>query len=617
MELFEVLAAGMFLVPLLTSAFFLVLRAPKETWIHPISTASAWATFALTLVTVVGSLFLHLPVEVEYSSIFRSEHYRFPLVLYFDVTTAVFLFTTAVLALLVVSYSRVYLHRETGYRRFFACIFLFWSGLNLLFSAGTLDLLFAGWEIVGISSFLLIAFYWNRRNPAVNAFRAYCVYRFCDVGLLVGAWLNHVLWHGAERFSELAKPETLTALAQLSPLAVTALGSLVILAASGKSSQFPFMFWLPKAMEGPTPSSAIFYGALSVHAGVFLLIRTFPIWHSSPLCIGLVATIGALSALIGTANGRSQSNIKAQIAYASATQVGIQFIELALGLPTLALVHFVANAGFRCYQLLVSPSVVAYLLRLQGSVSAQFKLSPASGINRLPKSLRASIYVFSLSEGYIESMILFFILTPLNWVRRLFSNGPVWQQAGWLGGLLGLGLLFASLKGPVEYSADTLSFVICIGCLLASLRAITEPNSLRSVWSFAGASSLLAAFAVVLQQPHSQSDVSVFVGGLVGFWLLGIGAIAKLETVAKGAKPFCRGAGNLAPISSGVLIVAFLGVSGFPFSPTFIGEDLLLQHATNAHHWMAAVLSVLFVLNGIAIVRSLVPLHYSPYVRQL
>jgi hypothetical protein len=237
-------------------------------------------------------------------------------------------------------------------------------------------------------------------------------------------------------------------------------------------------------------------------------------------------------------------------------------------------VHFVANAGFRCYQLLQfrHSRYVAYLLRLQGSVSAQLKVSPASGISQL-QSVRASIYVFSLSEGYIESMILFFILTPLSWIRRIFSSGPVWQQAGWLGGLLGVGLLFASLNGKVEYSADTFSWVICFGCLIASLRAVTEPNSLRSVWSFAGASSLLAAFAVVLQQPNSQSDVLIFVGGLVGFWLLGLGAIAKLEILAMGAKPFCRGAGNRAPVTSGVLIVAFLGVSGFRFSPTFIGED--------------------------------------------
>jgi NADH:ubiquinone oxidoreductase subunit 5 (subunit L)/multisubunit Na+/H+ antiporter MnhA subunit len=116
-------------------------------------------------------------------------------------------------------------------------------------------------------------------------------------------------------------------------------------------------------MEGPTPSSAIFYGSLSIHFGVFLLLRTMPFWEQQPVARFMIGGVGVITAILGYLIAKAQPSIKTQIAYASVSQIGIMFVEVALGLQTLALIHFVGNAFLRTYQLLVSPSVVSYMIR--------------------------------------------------------------------------------------------------------------------------------------------------------------------------------------------------------------------------------------------------------------
>ena len=177
-------------------------------------------------------------------------------------------------------------------------------------------MLFAGWEIVGVSSFLLIAFYRHRPQPIRNALRAYSIYRFCDVGLLLGAWMSHLLFHESQHFSQLANLFQHSAMPPAGYASLLILSWLIVIAASGKSAQFPFCFWLPRAMEGPTPSSAIFYGALSIHLGVFLLLRTTPIWTYHYLPRTMVLVIGLLTVVIANLSEKTQSNIKGQVAYA-------------------------------------------------------------------------------------------------------------------------------------------------------------------------------------------------------------------------------------------------------------------------------------------------------------
>ena len=138
-----------------------------------------------------------------------------------------------------------------------------------------------------------------------------------------------------------------------------------MLAAAAKSAQFPFSFWLPRAMEGPTPSSAIFYGSLSVHLGVFLLLRAFPLIENQMTVRILIAALGFFTFMIAVGTSRVQSSVKSQVAYSSISHIGFIFIEIALGFQILAIVHFIGNGFLRTYQLLISPSIVSYKIREQ------------------------------------------------------------------------------------------------------------------------------------------------------------------------------------------------------------------------------------------------------------
>ena len=354
--------------------------------------------------------------------IYRTGDYALGVAFYIDSMSALFLFLVTFLSNMVIIYSRHYLHREPGYQKFFACLMFLMFGLTLLTVAGTLDILMAGWEFVGICSFLLISFYQTRINAVRNGFKVLTVYKFCDVGLLLGAWLSHLLWHDAQYFSILSSPEARAHLTEVGPFPLLVLSVMILIAAAGKSAQFPFSYWLSRAMEGPTPSSAIFYGALSVHAGVLLLHRVHPIWSATDYGPWMVGGLGLTTAFICSGISRVQSNIKGQIAYSSAAHVGLIFFEMALNLKSMAMLHLTANACLRCYQLLISPSVLAYLLRLQGSIDRPTRVMSQSIEKILPSKLAKTLYVFCIYDGFLEKIVYVLLWRPAKKLGQLLQK---------------------------------------------------------------------------------------------------------------------------------------------------------------------------------------------------
>ena len=550
--------------------------------------------------------------EFEWFILYEHEDFSFPILFYLDKVSAAYLFCVWSIFAIIVKYCRVYLHREQGYKRFFQTIFGFVFGLNLIVLSGSIDMLFAGWEIVGISSFLLIAFYRHRPQPVRNALRAYTIYRFCDLGLLLGAWMSHMLFHESSHFSELSKLFTVDALPPTSPVAIAFLSWLIILAASGKSAQFPFSFWLPRAMEGPTPSSAIFYGALSIHLGIFLLLRTMPIWSYQLFPRFCVLSIGFLTVIVATLSEKTQSNIKGQIAYSSITQVGFMFMELALGLESLVLLHFMGNAFLRCYQLLVSPSIVAHLLRVEGSADSGFNIQSSSNLAFLPASIRGTLpdvlqntlYVFALQEGNLERLVKSILWDPL---RKLGAkvNGLDFQLKAKAGiGLLLLVVLLLVIGG--DFTKTYISIpAVSIAMVMASVSAFSQKHSPINVWNGVALSSLLAGISVWLMNSAALPDVLLFLSGIIPAWLLGLWALnrmLKLENFA--ATPFMfRAMAETRPRVSLLLFLSFLGLVSFPITPAFLGEDLLLSHASGEHPWFALPITIAFVVNGIAAAR--------------
>ncbi|OAI20907.1 NADH-quinone oxidoreductase subunit E [Methylomonas lenta] len=581
---------------------------------HKIARISLWVTRAMSL-SIIALLALWAlsgfkAYEYQWFVLYQQDDYQFPLLFYLDRVGAAYLFCVGMIFTIIVKYCRVYMHRDAGYQRFFQTIFTFAFGLNVIVLAGSIDMLFAGWEVVGISSFLLIAFYRHRWQPVRNALRAYTIYRLCDVGLLMGAWMSHMLFHESQHFSQMAGLFD-QAIEPAGYAALSVLSWLIILAASGKSAQFPFCFWLPRAMEGPTPSSAIFYGALSIHLGVFLLLRTMPIWSFNFLPRLMIFSIGLLTVIVASLSEKTQSNIKGQVAYASIAQVGFMFIELSLGLETLVLLHFMSNAFLRCYQLLVSPSIVAHLLRVEGAVDTDFYIKDQRKLQYLPNSLRDvlpdvlqnTLYVFALQEGQLELLVRNMLWEPLKKLGRTLNQVSAWIK--WLTVLALLVWLLIAVAEVSGVAGTYLSMPVSLLMVLVSASAFSQKHSPFKVWNSIAISSFLAALAVWLMVPSALFDLFLFLSGIVPAWLLGLLAmyfLLKNDNFAESSFRY-RAFSETRPGLSLLLFLSFLGLVGFPITPAFLGEDLLLSHASSQHPWFAAPITIAFVVNGIAAAR--------------
>ncbi|MEZ4447291.1 MAG: proton-conducting transporter membrane subunit [Polyangiaceae bacterium] len=358
--------------------------------------------------------------------------YEFPILLVVDRLSLPFMVLTTVLTGLVGLFSTNYLHRDDGYRRFFILLHLFAFGVLLLTMGGTLDMLLAGWELVGLTSALLIAFFQNRRTPAANAMRAYITYRACDVGLLVAAVLMHHYAHTAVFERAFGGPWP-TGSAGAFAGDPTLMAALLLWAAMGKSAQVPLSGWLPRAMEGPTPSSAVFYGALSIHAGAYLLLRTEPLLDRAPIVAGVMVTVGLASAVHATLVGRVQSDAKSALAYASMAQVGIIFMEIGLGFRLLAVLHICGNAVVRTLQFLRAPSMLQDYHRIEAGVGGSPRRTGLHYEMVLPEGLRRWLYRLAIDRGHHDTILERFIVRPFLALARLLDD----LERSWVGWLTG------------------------------------------------------------------------------------------------------------------------------------------------------------------------------------
>jgi NADH:ubiquinone oxidoreductase subunit 5 (subunit L)/multisubunit Na+/H+ antiporter MnhA subunit len=306
-----------------------------------------------------------------------------------------------------------YLHRESGYLRFFLLLHLFAFGSLLAFAAGSFDLLAAGWEIVGITSVLLIGFFERRPAPGENGLYVFSIYRACDIGLLVGIFAMHH-WAGTASFDG--------GFPTLSGARAVVVCLLLLLAASGKAAQAPFSGWLPRAMEGPTPSSAIFYGAISIHAGAYLLLRAQPLLAQSVLASSLVILIGASTAIHGTIVGRASADAKTSLAYATLTQVGIVFIEIGLGWRWLAVAHILGNAMVRTMQYLRAPSMLHDYHQMQSAIGGQLSPTGKQIEEMLPERFQLWLYRWALDRGHLDTMLERWVIAPLLQLSAYLSR---------------------------------------------------------------------------------------------------------------------------------------------------------------------------------------------------
>jgi NAD(P)H-quinone oxidoreductase subunit 5 len=280
----------------------------------------------------------------------------------------------------------------------------------LVILAASMEVLFAGWELLGLSSALLVGFFHERRAPVVNAMHVFTVYRVSDAAMLGAAVLLHH-WIGSGSLAFLFSQATASTV-MLSTLQATVIALPLGVAVAGKSALLPFSGWLPRAMEGPTPSSAVYYGALSIHAGCFLLLRAGPLLEQAPLARVAIALAGAATALYAVFVARVQTDVKSALSYAALTQVGLIVVEIALGLYTLAFIHMLGHASYRLLQFLSAPNVLHDLHEIENAVG----LRPAAGrdahLHDRPFAHGRTLYLLALERGFLDSLLDRLVITP-------------------------------------------------------------------------------------------------------------------------------------------------------------------------------------------------------------
>ena len=265
------------------------------------------------------------------------------------------LFVTGV-GLLIHIYSTGYMAHEGGYYRFFGYLNLFMFSMLTLILGNNYALMFVGWEGVGLCSYLLIGFYFQRKSASTAANKAFIVNRIGDAGFLLGMFA--IAWYfGSVRFTEV------THLARSGHFAIgdsviTAATLLLFIGACGKSAQIPLYVWLPDAMEGPTPVSALIHAATMVTAGVYMVARSNALFVLAPVSMKTVAIVGALTAIFAASIGLVQNDIKRVLAYSTVSQLGYMFLALGVGAFSAGVFHVFTHAFFKALLFLGSGSVI-------------------------------------------------------------------------------------------------------------------------------------------------------------------------------------------------------------------------------------------------------------------
>ncbi|MQP25480.1 hypothetical protein GFJ94_10425 [Flavobacterium sp. LMO8] len=547
-------------------------------------------------------------------SILKTDHYEFFIDFYFDQISAVYMFIGALLTSMITTYSRYYLHREKGYKRFFNTVLFFFFGYNLAILSGNFETLFIGWEIIGISSFLLIAFYRERYLPVKNAFKVFSIYRIGDVGLLLAMWASHHLFHENITFMKLNNYELVNEHLQNHSIIGIFIALCLACAAAAKSAQIPFSSWLPRAMEGPTPSSAIFYGSLSVHLGVFLMLRTYPFWEhqtSMRIAIGLM---GLTTSLATSVMARVQSSVKSQVAYSSISQIGIIFIEIALGFETLALIHFAGNAFLRTYQLLVSPSVVSYLIRDQF-----YNFQPKSKKESFFFSSRIenTFYILALKEFNLEGFLNIVLWKPLKIIGKSLNFLNIKRIYFFFIPLYLMGFLAYKFKVDLpQQLISVLPEVFAFIGLVFVFKSFSERRSPFLAWILIVMNHFWIALAIVFNDKVSVSEIAFYLAGIILAGGIGYIALLQLKKIEMRIL-ISQYLGHVYehPKFAFFFLLATLGITGFPITSTFIGEDLIFSHIGSNQIVLAFFVASSFVVSGIAGIRIYARLFLGPHVK--
>ena len=339
------------LMPLLGFVFNGVMgrRMPRVSgWI---STVSILAAFIFTVALCIGGVSADQPSWAFYPWV-DSGDFVVNIGFLLDPLSIVMLLVVTGISTLVALYAVGYMEHDASKARFHTWIPLFVFSMIMLVMSDNLVQLFMFWEMVGLCSYLLIGYWHHRTSANTAATKAFLVNRVGDFGFVIGIILAFI------EFGTLSFREIFVALGDASPVMTTAIAFLLFIGAMGKSAQFPLHTWLPDAMEGPTPVSALIHAATMVTAGIYLVARMNPIYSAAPEALVFIAAIGTVTAFLAATIAMVQTDIKRVLAYSTISQLGLMFVAAGAGAYPVAIFHLVTHAFFKALLFLGSGSVI-------------------------------------------------------------------------------------------------------------------------------------------------------------------------------------------------------------------------------------------------------------------
>jgi NADH-quinone oxidoreductase subunit L len=315
------------------------------------------AAFAWALTVALRFSSVAIPYQEYVAHWIRSGTFSADFALYLDQLSLVMLLVVTGVGFLIHIYSVGYMWDDPSYYRFFAYLNLFMFFMLTLVLANNYLLMFIGWEGVGLASYLLIGFWFTKDSAASAGKKAFIVNRIGDFGFLIGLFLM-IEHFGSLNFTDVfSKVQPLQAETAGAGL-LTAIGLLLMVGACGKSAQIPLYVWLPDAMEGPTPVSALIHAATMVTAGVYMVSRSHVIFERAPVALTVVAIIGTLTALFAATIGITQTDIKKVLAYSTVSQLGYMFMACGVGAFSAGIFHLMTHAFFKGLLFLAAGSVI-------------------------------------------------------------------------------------------------------------------------------------------------------------------------------------------------------------------------------------------------------------------
>ncbi len=600
----ELLLQLFILIPL--AGFLLSMCMPRKN--EKVISNIAITTITLHLLgitTFIALWFLngHPTLNIKHIVLFETDNIEIYIDFYFDKITAVFGLTGSVISFLVAIFSKTYLHREEGFKRYFTTIMLFFLSYNIVVFSGNFETLFIGWEFLGVCSFLLIAFYRDRYLPVKNSLKVISIYRLADVCLILAMWMSHHLWDKNITFIELNDLQLVEDHLTEHNWYGVFIALMIVIAAAAKSAQLPFSSWLPRAMEGPTTSSSIFYGSLSVHLGVFLLLRTYPYWESLLTIKVLIIFTGISTSIITAIIARVQSTVKTQIAYSSATQIGLMFIEVALGYHDLALIHFAGNAFLRTYQLLVSPSVLSYSIH---EMFFNFIPKKQNTSNSFLTKISNSFYLLAVKEWNLDFLLKLILWDPFKWLGRklnFLSKKPsvIVLTLIFLGGLYSY-YFQENIPGTIY---EFLPHLFSLLGLLLFMKAFAVRGDAIVAWLFIVGGQLFFTLSIALLNENlGHNHMALFLSGAVASSIVGYFCLRKIKSIDNNINlNQYHGYTYEHPKIGFVFLIACLAFIGLPFTPTFIGIDLLFSHIHKHEELLIISTALSFLLIEISVLR--------------